>query len=582
MKETLSLALWAISAAVMAQNPNPIRVNQVGYAPEDSKTASIEAAGWAKRYTIKDATTGKTVWKGKAVRTTKSPWSGKERAIIDFSALTKSGTYVISNGTEMQEVIVAERPYEALSIGSLKAFYLQRSGEPILEEFAGQYARPAAHLDDHVEIHPSAASAGRPAGTFIKSEGGWYDAGDYNKYIVNSAFSVGIMLDAYEMAPEYFKNLCVNIPESYNNVPDILDELAVNLRWMQTMQDPEDDGVYHKLTTPGFEAFIKPSDCKQQRYVVMKSTAAALDFAAVMAQAHRVYSQFPAYKDFAATALQQAIKAYEWAQKHPDVYYKQEEMNAQFDPDVSTGTYGDMNVKDEQMWAEIELFLATGNETYLRNIASDTESIRFSNPSWGNVTGLGFYSVIGALKKGKMPYAYEVKSFLKQQVLDVADSYLSTASESCFDSPCGNTSRDFGWGCNGEQVCGKGLILLYAYELSGDTKYLNGAKKTADYLLGRNATGYCFVTGFGTYSPKHPHHRLSESDGIEEPLPGFLVGGPNPGQQDQGSGATYSSDFPDESYSDAMPSYASNEIAINWNATLVAFIGWLDSFYCAK
>lgn len=582
MKKTLTLVFLAMSAAALAQNPNPIRVNQVGYAPADSKTASVEEAGWAKQYTIKDATTGKTVWKGKAVRTTKSPWSGKERAIIDFSVLNKSGKYIISNGKDSQEIIVTERPYEALSTGALKAFYLQRSGEPILEQYAGEYARPTAHLDDHVEIHPSAATQSRPAGSYIESKGGWYDAGDYNKYIVNSAFSVGIMLDAYEMAPEYFEKLNVNIPESTNDVPDILDELAVNLRWMQTMQDPEDGGVYHKLTTPGFEAFIKPSDCKQQRYVVMKSTAATLDFAAVMAHAYRIYSKFPSFKEWANTALLQAVKAYEWAQKHPDVLYKQEEMNAQFDPDVFTGTYGDMNVKDEQMWAEIELFLATGKESYMRNIANSYSSLHFSNPSWGNVTGLGYFSIIGALKEGIMPYAYEVKSFLKNQILEVADGYLSTMGTSCFDSPCGNTSRDFGWGCNGEQVCGKGMILLYAYELSGDKKYLDAAKKAADYLLGRNATGYCFVTGFGTFSPKHPHHRLSESDGIDEPLPGFLVGGPNPGQQDKGSGAVYSSDFPDESYSDVMASYASNEIAINWNATLVAFIGWLDSFYCTK
>lgn len=579
MKTTLSLAFWACSLAVMAQNPNPIRVNQVGYGLADSKTAAVESAGWTKRYTITDATTGKTVWKGKACRTATSPWSGKQRAILDFSAITAAGTYVISNGATTQQIKVTERPYKDLAIGSLKAFYLQRSGEPILEKYAGAYARPAAHLDDRVAIHPSAASSGRPAGSFIESKGGWYDAGDYNKYIVNSAFSCGMMLDAYEMAPEYFKNLCVGIPESDNNVPDILDEIAVNLCWMLTMQDPEDGGVYHKLTTPGFEAFIKPIDCKQQRYVVMKSTAAALDFAAVMSKAYRVYSKFPEYKEWADGALRQAEKAYEWAELNPEVYYKQEEMNAQYDPDVATGTYGDMNVNDEKIWAELELFLATGRESYIRPLATSYSSLKFSNPSWASVMGLGFYSAIGALKEGKMPYAYEVKHFVSDQLLSVADGYLATIATSCFDSPCGNTIRDFGWGCNGEQVCGKGLILLYAYELSGEQKYLEGAKKAADYLLGRNATGYCFVTGFGTFSPQHPHHRLAESDTVEAPLPGFLVGGPNPGQQDKSSGAVYTSDYPDESYSDTMPSYASNEIAINWNATLVAFISWLDSLY---
>ena len=95
-----------------------------------------------------------------------------------------------------------------------------------------------------------------------------------------------------------------------------------------------------------------------------------------------------------------------------------------------------------------------------------------------------------------------------------------------------------------------------------------------DYLLGRNATGYCYITGFGVKSPLHPHHRLSASDAVEAPIQGLLVGGPNPAQQDK---ADYPSNLPDESYSDTLPSYASNEIAINWSAALVALASSLDA-----
>jgi endoglucanase len=98
--------------------------------------------------------------------------------------------------------------------------------------------------------------------------------------------------------------------------------------------------------------------------------------------------------------------------------------------------------------------------------------------------------------------------------------------------------------------------------------------------MGRNATGYCYVTGFGDKSPLHPHHRISEADGVEAPFPGMLVGGPNPGQQDKKDMKTaYTSNYPDESYMDVMESYASNEIAINWNASLVAFLCWLDGLH---
>ena len=120
--------------------------------------------------------------------------------------------------------------------------------------------------------------------------------------------------------------------------------------------------------------------------------------------------------------------------------------------------------------------------------------------------------------------------------------------------------------------------MLYAHRLTGQQQYLTAAQQNADYVLGRNATGYCFVTGFGSLSPLHPHHRISEADGIDAPFPGLLAGGPNPGQQDKADGnLTYPSNQPDESYIDAMQSYASNEIAINWNASLVALLGWLEA-----
>ena len=162
-------------------------------------------------------------------------------------------------------------------------------------------------------------------------------------------------------------------------------------------------------------------------------------------------------------------------------------------------------------------------------------------------------------------------------IVSYCDSLLATTASSSFQTPCGNSARDFGWGCLAETFCANGLSLLYAHRLTGDKKYLVGAQDNADYIFGRNATGYCYVTGFGTKSPRHPHHRLSEADGIEAPYPGLLVGGPNPGQQDKAENVHYPSSHPDESYTDEMASYASNEIAINWNASLLAFLGWLGA-----
>lgn len=590
MKKFITITWAALFGSVLtcaiAQEHNPIKVNQVGYYPNQEKTAAIEKEAAAKTYTLTNDK-GKVVWKGKALRRATSSWSGKEREIIDFSSVTVPGEYTLKAGKTTQKVSIRANALNDLAIASIKAFYLQRTGEPILEKYAGKYARPAAHMDTNVMIHPSAESEGRPAGTIISSPGGWYDAGDYNKYIVNSAYTVGIMLCSYEMNKAYYDKLEVNIPESGNGVADLLDEIMVNIKWMQTMQDPADGGVYHKLTTPNFESFIMPSECRQQRYVVQKTTAAAYDFAATLAKAARIYGKMPQYKEWAKEAVAQAEKAYEWALANPKVFYRQNDMNKKFDPDVVTGAYDDMNLNDEKVWATVELFLSTGNMGYLENVQDVIEGdFKLSIPTWGNVLGLAAYSIVGAANDkstiiGQYSNIQMVRSIIdgiKAQIKSIADADLAKVPTSCFNTPYGNQPNDFHWGCLAESCAGKGIAMLYAYRSTGDKKYLTAAIENMDYILGRNATGYCYVTGFGQTPTMHPHQRLSAADGIEDPLPGFLAGGPNPGQQDKNpSLPAYPSNYPDESYLDHDGSYASNEIAINWNATLVALVGWIEA-----
>ena len=129
----------------------------------------------------------------------------------------------------------------------------------------------------------------------------------------------------------------------------------------------------------------------------------------------------------------------------------------------------------------------------------------------------------------------------------------------------GQSKRDFNWGSN-SNAANQGIVLINAFLFTGNKKYFNYALTNLDYLLGRNATGYCFITGIGSRSPLHPHHRQSVADGVAEPVPGLLAGGPNPGKQDN---CSYEFSEPETTYADIDCSYASNEIAINWNAPLV-------------
>jgi endoglucanase len=462
--------------------------------------------------------------------------------------------------------------HKNVAIAVLKGFYYLRSSIPLKEKYAGKWHRSAGHPDTVVLVHPSAASIKRPAGTIISTPGGWYDAGDYNKYIVNSGITTGTLLAGYEDFPGYFSELNTNIPESGNDVPDILDEALYNIRWMLSMQDPYDGGVYNKCTNASFDPMVSPGVTKLPRYVVQKGTAATLDFAAVMAQASRIFKKYnKQYPGLSDSLLSAAVYAWKWSQKNPGVVYNQNAINKQFEPAITTGGYGDRNFSDEWFWAATELLGSTGNKMYYDTISKHTaDSIQV--PSWGNMRMLGYYTM--ARLKNKLPsFAKETAAMLAQRVVAFADIYLPRLATNAFGTVMGASGAEFNWGSN-SSAANQGIALINAYLITKDKKYKDAALTNMDYLLGRNATGYCFVTGAGYKSPMRPHHRPSIADGIEDPVPGLLVGGPNPGMQDH---AYYEHTEPETAYSDTDASYASNEIAINWNAPAVYLFNAIEA-----
>lgn len=576
MRKVILTAMALLTAVTMPASSvkNPIKVNQVGYLTHESKIATIEPEAKTKSFLIRDQE-GKTVWRTKRASTKKSPFSSKIRQEIDFSSITKPGRYTLVAGRHQQSFIISSDPYTEALKASIKGYYYQRSGESLERKYAGEYARPAAHLDTHVMVHSSAATPKRPAGTIISSPKGWYDAGDYNKYIVNSGFTLGLILQSYQLHQDRFNALNLQIPESDNKIPDILDEMMYNLEWMLTMQDPTDGGVYHKLTTPNFEGFVMPEDCKQQRYVVQKTTTAALDFAATMALAARIYQRFPEFQSFCRQAIESAERAYAWAVKYPTVYYDQDGNNKKLSPAIQTGGYGDNHTEDEFFWAATELYLTTSETSYLEQ-AKQFVPDEFSIPAWGNVAGLGIFQwvnqeLLGTPDAGKLPMK-EIKESLKKK----CDEDIQELATSSFHSIFGNSAKDFHWGSNAESCLGRGVAQMYEYALTKDSKYRQAALSTLDYFFGRNATGYCYLTGFGTQRVMNIHHRISAADNIKEPVPGLVAGGANKGQEDAKFVPAYTSKIPDESYQDHVGSYASNEIAINWNAYLVSLLGWIN------
>jgi endoglucanase len=553
-----------------------IRINQIGFYPDAPKVAVI-TDDKASDFIIKSVSSGEIVLKSNLSAPHKSVFSPQLTRIADFSSVSKPGKYSLSlpGQGDSCSFEIKTGVFNKLTKALIKGFYFQRMSTSLAPEFAGKWNRAAGHPDTKVIVHPAAASPDRPAGTIISCPRGWYDAGDYNKYIVNSGITMGTLLSLYEDFPSYIDTLGINIPETGNGAPDLLNEIVWNLRWMLTMQDPSDGGVYNKVTNAGFDGFVMPSAATTPRYIVPKGTAATLDFAAVTAQAGRIFPRFKkVFPGLADSCIKSSEKAWTWAVKNPKVAYDQNQMNEDFKPVITTGGYGDSDFSDEFIWAASELYVTTGKESYYTAHPMFPDTL-MPLPSWDNVRLLGYYTL--ARFENKLTNSAK-RDFpaLRERIIKTADKMTEGASESAYMTVMGKSAADFVWGSN-SVATNQGILLIQAYRLSNDRKYLDYALANLDYVLGRNATGYSFVTGYGYKTPMFPHHRLSEADGIDDPIPGLIVGGPNPGQQD--GCKTYPSRIPDESYTDSVCSYASNEIAINWNAPAAYLAGALEALY---
>jgi endoglucanase len=550
-----------------------VMINQLGFVPQGQKQA-IVIDPKQTQFTLTDMD-GTEVFSAKLGAVSTWQPSMQKVAIADFSALTTPGRYRFMLGDKLAaEFSISTSAYLDVLAASSKAYYFNRSGITLEKSFAGQWARPAGHVDDRAEIHISAASNERPTGTVVRSAKGWYDAGDYNKYVVNSAITLYTLLDALQQFPRVFASLELNIPESGDAVPDLLNEINWNLDWLLSMQDPFDGGVYHKLTTLKFSGHVMPHEATAPRYLVQKSTGASLDFAAVTAFAARVLAAYEGYEQKSAVLLQAAKQAWMWAEAHPDLAYVQPE-------DVNTGTYIYPNETfvDEKFWAAVELAISTGELNYLSGINLDTAETGI--PSWDFVAPLGWMSLSQAQGENFKVYSQTAKTKLKTIAKFMLAEFNTSAfatSMGTFEQATGGAGADFSWGSNGV-LANHNLLLFHAYadELEKVIPVIQG---NVDYLLGKNATGYSFVTGFGTKSSQNIHHRPSWADDVAAPVPGFLVGGPHSGQQDNCPG--YPSKLAALSYLDDTCSYATNEVAINWNAPLVFSLALLNQVYAGE
>jgi endoglucanase len=556
---------FALLAFAEAQSPtSAIKLDQVGYLPESAKLALVSTP--ATRFILKRFDNGATILEGRLSPPAADKDTGDRIQAADFSSVRIPGVYYLeipSVGRSWPFHIgpdVYARPFYLV----MRGFYGQRCGVAVDmgPEFPN-YRHAACHLES--TFHESSGKSGTQA-----NYGGWHDAGDYGRYLVNSGISTGSLLWAYEMYSAKLGAVKLNIPETGNGTPDVLNEARFNLKWMLSMQD-RDGGAWHKQTSTQFPGFLIPEDDKLPSQVIgtgsapFKSTCATADLAAVAAIAARVYAQFD--RSFTDQSLSAAKNAWRWTEKNPNVTFKNP-------PDVGTGEYGDDNCSDERLWAAAELWRTTGdpvfNQYFLANYRPFTDRLHKPDAEgWREVAPMGLWTYALANRKGEDS---NTVALIKRLTTTAADEIARTTTNSPYHVSL--TGSDYVWGSNGV-AANYGIELLIANTFSPNRKFVSAALDNLHYLFGRNAFSLSWVTQLGAHSFQHPHHRPSGADENVEPWPGLLSGGPNAHRQDEVLAKLPADIPPAKAYADEQASYSSNEIAINWQAALAFLMAGL-------
>ncbi len=514
------LALYPTPLLYGAGNPTPaIKLDQVGYLPGEPKIALVASpAKIAKTFEVRRSSDGRLVFRGALGPAVTDPLSGDTVQAADFSQLRRAGTYYVQvpGVGKSWTFTVGSNVFERTYYLAMRAFYGQRCGTAVDlgPEFPG-YSHPACHL--HGEFHPSSGASG-PRDNI----GGWHDAGDYGRYMVDSGIATGTLLWTWEIYSPRLKTIQLKIPETGNGTPDILNEIRWNLEWMLKMQD-RDGGAWHKQTSVHFPGFIAPDKDTLPSEVIgtgstpYKSTCATADLAAVAAIAARVYKPYDAA--FSARALDAARRAWQWTEQYPNVTFRNP-------PGVSTGEYGDSNCSDERLWASAELWRTTGEAAYhqffLNNYAAYLPSLD-SPPAenWSTMAPMALRSY--ALSRRKDADA-KARAAIRERMLTAARAIVSATAANPYHVSL--KPKDFVWGSNGI-AAQYGMDLMIANAIAPNPDFANTARDNLHYLLGRNTFSLSWVTQVGEHSVLHPHHRPSGSGEQPQPWPGLLAGGPN-------------------------------------------------------
>lgn len=529
-------------------------VDQFGYLPTSEKVAVLRrpsvgfdadlAVDIAGSYSIVSAEDGQEVlqvtptqWNGGAVDES----SGDAADWLDFSALETPGEYYVvdsEHGVRSARFTIGQDVYRDVLTQALRTFYYQRAGFAKEAEFAGEgWSDAASHIGPLQDANCRHYDGGDES-TERDLSGGWYDAGDYNKYTPWHARYIISLLSAYQENPAAFDD-AAGIPESGNGSPDLLDEVRFGLSWLEKMQN--EDGSL--LAIVGLDHASPPSAATGPSKYGDASTFATASGAAAFALAAKVLGD-AGDQEYADALVERAEQAFAWAADNPEVEF--------FNNDAGAGTSGLGAGQQEtdaygrlarRVVAAVFLYEVTGDAAYRDFVDENYQTIHLFEWSW---LGPWEVDVQDALVKyaGLPDATSSVAAAIRETYLSAVAGDDNLGAHDPAVDPYLAHLADYTWGSNGVKATqGTTLYAVVQYGLDDalTERATRAAARYVHYLHGVNPLGLAYLSNMSAFGAERSVTEFYHSwfadgstawDKVGEstygPAPGFLVGGPNP------------------------------------------------------
>ncbi len=537
-----------------------IRVDQFGYLPEAVKVAVVvdPQTGFDSQlsfapgaeYQVRRADDGTVVFSGEPKAWNNGatdPLSGDRAWWFDFSAVQTPGSYYVydvANRVASFRFDIGPDVYADALRAAVRMFYYNRCNHEKKAEHAGvNWADGPSFVGPNQDKAARSVTDRNNAATARDLSGGWWDAGDYNKYVTFARETMHLLLESYEQKPAIWGDN-YQIPESGNGVPDLLDEVKWELEWLKKMQLPDGSGLVKMgliANAPG--ATLPPStDARPRYYYPIPCSAATIALASMFAHGAVVYAKIPGQEAFAADLKERAARAFRQFQTVTPTDLCDNGTIEAGDADVSPADQGKIAVE-----AAVYLYAATGEATYRDFVDANYKRLNNETGWWG-------------------PYQYSMTSALLYYAR-ISGATASTASD-VVNRKRGATNQDFykwndkdpyrafmrnetyHWG----SLMVRGVTGLLNYDLiqhqideANHPAYRQRAEELLHYFHGINPFNQVYLTNMGVYGAEKSLDEVYHSwfkdgsawDNVKTsakggPAPGYVPGGPNksykPGQ----------------------------------------------------